>query len=34
MKKVRDGALGMLAEILFVGGLILLGFAVSLLGGW
>lgn len=34
MKKFRDGALGMLAEILFAGGLILLGFAVSLLGGW
>ncbi len=34
MKKVRDGALGMAAEILFVGGLILLGFAVSMICGW
>ncbi len=34
MKKIRDGALGMLAEILFAGGLILAGFVISLLGGW
>jgi hypothetical protein len=34
MRKLRDGALGMLAEILFVGGLILAGYAVSLLCGW
>jgi len=34
MKKIRNGALGMLAEILFAGGLILVGFAVSLLNGW
>jgi hypothetical protein len=34
MKKFRDGLLGMLAEILFAGGLILAGFVVSMLGGW
>jgi hypothetical protein len=34
MKKLRDGLYGMLAEILFAGGLILVGFAVSLLCGW
>lgn len=34
MKKIRDGLFGMLAEILFAGGLILVCFAVSLLNGW
>ena len=34
MKKLREGILGMLAEILFAGGLILAGLAISLLCGW
>ena len=33
MKKVRDGIMGMLAEILFAGGLIMAGLFLSFLGG-
>lgn len=34
LKTFRTGALGMGAEILFTCGLILIGFAISLLSGW
>ena len=34
MRAFRTGALGMGAEILFTCGLILIGFAISLLSGW
>ena len=33
MTKIKNGILGMLAEILFVFGIILIGFLISLLGG-